>query len=72
MVRDRPDATVDELCWGYNRLVKGVQQTTPASFGRAMRRAGFVFKKEAAAERIGPAGRHGEAGQGSLSRIPTA
>lgn len=45
VVREVPDATVDEFCWEYNRRVPRAQQTTSTSFRRAMRRAGFVLKK---------------------------
>src|ERR1035437_1477781 len=45
VVRDGPDATVTELCWAYNRRVTRTQRTTRASFHRAMRRDGFVLKK---------------------------
>jgi transposase len=47
LVREAPDATVAELCWAYNRRVPPARQTTRTSFGRAMRRAGFVLKKNA-------------------------
>lgn len=45
LVREAPDATVAELCWAYNRRVPPARRTTRTSFGRAMRRAGFVLKK---------------------------
>jgi transposase-like protein len=45
-----PDATIAELCWEYNRRAPGMAQTTVTSFGRAMRREGYVLKKTAAAE----------------------
>ena len=45
VVREAPDATVAELCWEYNRRVSSAQQTNDTSFRRAMRRAGFVLKK---------------------------
>ena len=45
VVREVPDATVAEFCWQYNRRVPRGQRTTPTSFRRAMRRAGFVLKK---------------------------
>jgi transposase len=45
VVREVPDATVNEFCWQYNRRVPRAQRTTPTSFRRAMRRAGFVLKK---------------------------
>jgi transposase-like protein len=40
-----PDATVTELCWQYNRQAAATAQTTVTSFGRAMRREGYVLKK---------------------------
>jgi transposase len=45
VVREEPDATVAELCWAYNRRVRRAARTTRTSFGRAMRRADFVLKK---------------------------
>jgi transposase len=45
VVREAPDATVAELCWAYNRRVPRSARTTRTSFGRAMRRADFVLKK---------------------------
>jgi transposase len=47
VVREAPDATVAELCWAYNRRVPRSARTTRTSFGRAMRRADFVLKKNA-------------------------
>ncbi len=47
VVREGPDATVAELCWAYNRRVPRTARTTRTSFGRAMRRRGFVLKKNA-------------------------
>jgi transposase len=40
-----PDAICAELCWEYNRRVAPARQTTPSSLWRAMRRAGYVLKK---------------------------
>jgi transposase len=40
-----PDATIAELCWEYNRRAPATAQTTVTSFGRAMRREGYVLKK---------------------------
>jgi transposase len=40
-----PDATIAERCWEYNRRAPGTAQTTVTSFGRAMRREGYVLKK---------------------------
>lgn len=47
IVRTAPDGTVAELCWEYNRRVSVAQRTNESSFRRAMRRAGFVLKKNA-------------------------
>jgi hypothetical protein len=61
VIADAPDATIAELCWEYNRRAAATAQTTVTSFGRAMRREGYVLKKTAAAERARSAGRPGEA-----------
>ena len=50
VIADAAYATVAELCWESNRRAPSSAQTTVTSFGRAMRRAGYVFKKTAAAE----------------------
>jgi len=47
VVREAPDATVAELCWAYNRRIPPAARTTRTSFGRAMRPADFVLKKNA-------------------------
>lgn len=47
VVREAPDDTVAELCRTYNRRVPRAARTTRTSFGRAMRRADFVLKKNA-------------------------
>ena len=47
IVREAPDATVAELTWEYNRRVSAPQRTNETSFRRAMRRVGFVLKKNA-------------------------
>jgi transposase len=47
IVRAAPDGTVAELCWEYNRRVAASARTNETSFRRAMRRAGFVLKKNA-------------------------
>jgi len=47
IVRAAPDGTVTELCWEYNRRVAAAKRTNETSFRRAMRRAGFVLKKNA-------------------------
>ena len=45
VIRDRPDATVTEACAEYNRRVSRAQRTTRSSCHRALRRDGFVLKK---------------------------
>jgi transposase len=45
VVVEAPDATVAELCWAYNRRVTRPERTTDTSFRRAMRREGYVLKK---------------------------
>jgi transposase len=45
VVREMPDGTVGELCWEYNRRVRAGDRTNETSFRRAMRRIGFVHKK---------------------------
>jgi transposase len=45
VIRERPDGTSTELCRAYNRRVRRAQRTTPTSFRRAMRRVGYVLKK---------------------------
>ena len=45
VIADAPDATIGELCWEYNRRAAATAQTTVTSFGRAMRREGYVLKK---------------------------
>lgn len=45
VVRNGPDATVSELCAAYNRRAARGQRTTRSSFHRALRREGFVLKK---------------------------
>lgn len=47
LVADAPDATCAELCWAYNRRAPAAHQTTFTSLWRAMRRAGYVLKKNA-------------------------
>lgn len=34
------------LCWEYNRRAPATARTTVTSFGRAMRREGYVLKKQ--------------------------
>lgn len=55
VVRDAPDDTVAELCRTYNRRVPRAARTTRTSFGRAMRRANFVLKKNARGRASGTA-----------------
>jgi transposase len=45
VLADAPDATCAELCWAYNRRVARRHRTTPTSLWRALRRAGYVIKK---------------------------
>lgn len=45
VIAEAPDATIAELCWEYNRRAAADAQTTVTSFGRAMRREGYVLKK---------------------------
>jgi transposase len=40
-----PDATIAELCRAYNRRAPAAAATTVSSFARAMRREGYVLKK---------------------------
>jgi transposase len=47
VIREAPDATIDELRWEYNRRVRRPHRTSSRSFRRAMRREGFVLKKNA-------------------------
>ena len=45
VVRERPDGTCRELGAAYNRRVERAHRTTWKSFGRAMKRARYVLKK---------------------------
>lgn len=45
VIAERPDATIAEICRAYNRRVPRAQQTTVTSCRRAMRRDGYVLKK---------------------------
>ncbi len=47
VVREGSDATVDELCWAYNRRVGRAQKTTRTRSRRAMPRAGQTFALDA-------------------------
>ncbi len=56
LIATAPDATCAELCGAYNRRVPRAQRTTVTSLWRAMRRAGYVLKKNGRgrAKSIGP------------------
>ena len=45
VLTEAPDATCAELCRAYNRRVARAHHTTPSSLWRALRRAGYVLKK---------------------------
>jgi transposase len=45
VVAEAPDATCAELTWAYNRRVARPARTTLTSLWRALRRAGYVLKK---------------------------
>lgn len=45
VIAEVPDSTCAELCWAYNRRVVRARRTTVTSLWRAMRRAGYVLKK---------------------------
>jgi transposase len=45
VVRERPDGTCDELCREYNRRVGRDGRTNATSLRRAMKREGYVLKK---------------------------
>jgi transposase len=45
VIRERPDATSDEMCREYNRRVGREGRTNPTSFLRAMKRERYVLKK---------------------------
>jgi transposase len=45
VVRERPDATSAEMCREYNRRVGRDGRTNQTSFLRAMKRQGYVLKK---------------------------
>jgi transposase len=50
VVKMRADATVDEVRRAYNRTVGRGQHVSRSAIARALRRAGYVLKKTAAAE----------------------
>jgi transposase len=45
VVRERPDGTSEELCREYNDRVGRKGRSNPTSFRRAMKREGYVLKK---------------------------
>jgi transposase len=45
VVRDKPDGTTEELTRAYNRQVRKAHRVHRSSFLRALRRSGYVFKK---------------------------
>ena len=45
VVREKPDGTTEELTRGYNRRVSKPHRVHRSSFLRALRRCGYVFKK---------------------------
>jgi transposase len=45
VIAEVPDSTCAELCWAYNRRVGRAQRTTMTSVWRALRRSGYVLKK---------------------------
>ena len=45
LVGERPDATTDELTRAYNRRVAAAGRVHRSSVLRALRRSGYVFKK---------------------------
>jgi transposase len=62
LVRARPDQTTDELTRAYNREATPAQRVHRSSVLRALRRAGYVFKKKGRAPRnriASPSRRHG-------------
>lgn len=76
LIAEAPDATCAELCWAYNRRVPAAHQTTPSSLWRAMRRAGYVLKKNgrARARSTGPtsSGRAPRTDAGAAGSMPAA
>ena len=74
VVRERPDGTSDELCRAYNRRVGRADRTTATSFRRAMKRAGYVLKKNGRAQvnttdpTFGPNGRRSTGGSRGSTR----
>lgn len=68
LIREVPDSTAAELCAEYNRRVGAGSRVSVWAVGRARRRLGFVWKKNARgpAKWIGPtsrrSGKHSSAG----------
>jgi hypothetical protein len=62
-VAARPDQTTDELTRAYNRAVTPAQRVHRSSVLRALRRTGYVFKKD------GP-DRRSRIEPGSATRVP--
>lgn len=50
-VRDQPDSTVAELAYQYNRHVRRGERVHRSSIMRALKRAGYVYKKNGSAPR---------------------
>jgi len=46
VVAEAPDATCAELCVGYNRRAPAAHHTTSTSLWRALRRAGYMVKRD--------------------------
>lgn len=63
-VREKPDATLEELCRRYNRRVPRARRSTRASVHRALQRVDVVLKKNAR----GPQKSTGQMWQRSASR----
>ena len=62
VITDTPDATCVELCRAYNRRVPRARRTTFTSLWRAMRRTGYVLKKNGRARvnsTVPPSARNG-------------
>jgi transposase len=56
VVQEKPDRTTEELTRAYNRRVPPARRVHRSSFLRALRRAGYVFKKNGRGlqSKIGP------------------
>ena len=59
LVREVPDSTIPEFCAEYNRRVARAERTSVSAVRRAMKRLGFVLKKNGRgrAKRIAPTSR---------------